>query len=115
MLDDVHRAPGSAMLVRFDQALADPIGFVQAAYRFLELSDQLPSHFYVKSKKTLKEDGSHSASVGPERQRLLIPADELVSVLEQGIDDVQIRQLPAAARAEFLSRAEPAMTRVGYL
>jgi hypothetical protein len=116
MLVDARRFP-NYHLIRFEDLLADPDGFVRRLYELAGLQIADVKQFRVERVPTAGADGRRRMRMGdgPALSVRWFPRSELRAHIAPDVNDNQIRRLSAHDAAAFLQTASDGMRSVGYL
>jgi len=101
MLNDYEQRPNEVMFVRFENVLNDPLGTVERTYQFLELQPLQMDEFHLKSKKMLRNDGSHDVVRGFEGEMMWVSRSDIPGFIDSGVDARQRKHLSVSDRSKL--------------
>ena len=103
------------ILIRFEDVLSDPFAVASEIFEFLELDPVNLEHLRLKSKRILRQDGSHKVPGDKtEGVHYWYDRQEIMSFLDGGINDVQFTSLKEESRAIFASTCGEDLEKMGY-
>lgn len=101
MIQDYRSRPNDVLFVRFEDVLSNPLAMANRVYEFLGVEPITLEAVHLKSKRILREDGQHMASIGDGQQMTWVPASELGLFLDPAIDSRQKQMLSVDVRNKF--------------
>ena len=113
MLADRERRKDDVMFVNFHDLIHEPIQTINRVYGFLGLPETNASHYRLKTKKVLKEDGTHDVVTGTEGEMVWVSRDELSAFLDSGIDERQRSELDETTLDSFREGLGDIIERLG--
>lgn len=116
MIDDSHKIP-NYHIVKFEDMVADPVGFMEKIYSFAGLDAGKVDKVRLQAKRTMNKDGSRSYTFGgsTDRETHWFSIDELGNNVRNDVNSNQIDRLSGENKEIFLRQAGNAMELLGYL
>jgi hypothetical protein len=116
MLHD-SRAMPNYRIVRFEEMVSDPVGFMKKIYSFAGLDADRVEKVRLQAKRSMNKDGTRNYTFGgsKDRETHWFSIEELGSNVRNDVNANQIARLNAADRETFLKQAGNSMEILGYL
>lgn len=116
MIRDAGRIP-NYHIVRFEDMVADPIGFMKTIYTYAGLDINKVSKIRLQAKRSVDKDGSHAYTFADTEDRAVhwVNIDEIGKFIRKDVNENQIKRLRPEDRTAFLAHAEESMKHFGYL
>jgi hypothetical protein len=116
MIEDSRKIP-NYHLVRFEDMVRDPLGFMKKIYSFAGLDEGRVAKVRLQAKRSMNKDGTRSYTFGgsKDRETHWFPVEEIRNYFRGDVNKNQIEQLGAGDREIFLQQAGSSMEKLGYL
>jgi len=103
-------------IVRFEEMVSDPLGFMKKIYSFAGLEESRVEKVRLQAKKSMNEDGTRSYTFGgsKDRETHWFTLEELRNYVRKGVNENQIDRLSPRDKETFLSQAKSSMELLGY-
>lgn len=116
MINDSGTLP-NYHLVRFEDMVADPAGFMKKIYGLAGLDAGKVDKVRLQAKRSMNKDGTRSYTFGgsKDRETHWFSMEELAGYVRNDVNQNQIEQLGEQNREIFLRQARSSMEKLGYL
>jgi len=116
MINDSGTLP-NCHLVRFEDLVADPAGFMKKIYGLAGLDAGKVDKVRLQAKRSMNKDGTRSYTFGgsKDRETHWFSMEELAGYVRDDVNQNQIEQLGKQNREIFLRQAKSSMEKLEYL
>lgn len=101
-------------MVRFEDILNDPFTMANDLYKFLGCEPSKLDKLRLKSKKVIKEDGTHGETYGKPGNKYWFDKTTIKDIINPDVNSNQIRNLNSTQISEFNAIAKDALSYFGY-
>lgn len=101
-------------LVRFEDMLNDPFSLANDLYKFLGCEPSSLDKLRLKSKKVIKEDGTHGEIYGKSGNKYWFDKTTIKDIIKPDVNSNQIKNLNSDQISEFNAIAKDALSYFGY-
>jgi hypothetical protein len=102
------------LLVRFEDAVADPFAFAERLFRFCDLQPTTLPKLRLKSKRVLAADQTHTTRFGELNHHYWFDRSTISQLLDRQVDALQESALGLQDRQQFATHAGQMLESLGY-